>query len=719
MALREDDLTIVWIGRFLRSGGYGAATRGIYRALRESSIHTFGIDIDTLQPIDDSAFPHFTVTTDKAALRLRATQPSRRVIVIVHELPPLWNTVQVSGRARLAGYTVTETEQIPFGWTVPMLGVDEIFVATDFNKKILASAGLPASMISVLPHAVDTKLFAPRSEVIPLRAANSFRFLSLVSNLNRKDVGRIIRGYCDAFAPGEDVSLVIKLPDSLRKDDFSKYLLEATYPWVDLNSANLPHILLFADNMPDEKLVELYASCHVYVSLERGKGWDLPSLEAMLVGLPAIGVDWGGNTQFQNRHNARLIEPLGPTTFAGDDLVMNRRLYTGHTWSSYDIADVSKEMRRMYENYTFERARVSNARQELERVCSPVSVVEAIRARVRELEIFNFRSNEPASVTLSSQTDEQASPTVRRVAYEALDVESRSVLDRKFKPGGHVEEWIGRRRQIWGRRGPVLPPQPEHDRIRQLHNRYLDESIFIVGNGPSLNRVKMERLGNYYTFAANRIYLMFDRTSWRPDFYTALDWRVTPDNYAEINRLRDMLFFFPHRFRGLLREGPDVFWYESLSPGRNVFERFEQDVTNGVRGGGTVLVAALQIAWYLGFRRYFLIGVDASYSIPPSVIQSGGDQFGTGIQINLESRANDDRNHFDPRYFGAGAKWHDPNVDEMKRGFEAARRAIEFLGGEICNATEGGNLGCIDPVSFDDALRSARPKAEQQLQDTA
>lgn len=178
-----------------------------------------------------------------------------------------------------------------------------------------------------------------------------------------------------------------------------------------------------------------------------------------------------------------------------------------------------------------------------------------------------------------------------------------------------------------------------------------------------------------------------------------------------------MTFFFPHRFRGLLREGADVYWYESLSPGRNLLERFEQDLTKGARGGGTILTAALQIAWCLGFRRFFLIGVDASYTIPPSVAQSGGDRFGTGVQINLESRANDDPNHFDPRYFGAGARWHDPNVDEMKRGFDAARRAIEFLGGEIFNSTEGGN--CIPRLPLEDALRHATQKTQAALRNTA
>lgn len=55
----------------------------------------------------------------------------------------------------------------------------------------------------------------------------------------------------------------------------------------------------------------------------------------------------------------------------------------------------------------------------------------------------------------------------------------------------------------------------------------------------------------------------------------------------------------------------------------------------------------------------------------------------------------------------------------MKRGFDAARRAIEFLGGEIFNSTEGGNLDCIPRLPLEDALRRATQKTQAALRNTA
>jgi hypothetical protein len=70
----------------------------------------------------------------------------------------------------------------------------------------------------------------------------------------------------------------------------------------------------------------------------------------------------------------------------------------------------------------------------------------------------------------------------------------------------------------------------------------------------------------------------------------------------------------------------------------------------------------------------------------------------------LKSLADDDANHFHPGYFGAGKVWHDPNVDEMKRGFRICQRFIEANGGRILDCTEGGRLSFIPKILLSEAL---------------
>jgi hypothetical protein len=252
----------------------------------------------------------------------------------------------------------------------------------------------------------------------------------------------------------------------------------------------------------------------------------------------------------------------------------------------------------------------------------------------------------------------------------------------------HIKRW-----------GPLPGPYREKVRLKNLKDAYKGKRIFILGNGPSLNRTPLEKLEHDYTFAVNRIYLLFNRITWRPTFYTTHDWRFIPDNVDEINALKDMIFFFPENFRGILRYGSDVYWYWTKNSSYSK-EDFSYDISNGVVLGGTVIYIAIQIAKYLGFNPIYIIGVDADYKIQKTVKQEG-KVLDDGNRLFLESTRDDDSNHFDPKYFGKGKKWHHPHVPSMIKGFEKCYSAVTSTDGQIYNATIGGKLEVFERVNFD------------------
>lgn len=239
-------------------------------------------------------------------------------------------------------------------------------------------------------------------------------------------------------------------------------------------------------------------------------------------------------------------------------------------------------------------------------------------------------------------------------------------------------------------------------RLASLRGQYANQRCFIMGNGPSLNQMDLSLFANEYLWGTNKCYLLFDRISWRPAFYTAIDTRVVPDIAEDIVKLEKELpattFFFPVLFRmkGIIPSHSNVFWYyeKKLDETQLPNGMFSQIATNFVYGARTVTIAALQLAVYLGFNPIYLIGCDTSYSISSSVQKDEKDH------NQLISTADDDTSHFDPRYFGQGSKWHVPHVERMIFHYQQSKIFCDSIGVKVFNATVGGKLEVFPRVNY-------------------
>lgn len=228
---------------------------------------------------------------------------------------------------------------------------------------------------------------------------------------------------------------------------------------------------------------------------------------------------------------------------------------------------------------------------------------------------------------------------------------------------------------------------------KSLENKYQGKRIFILGNGPSLNETELYLLKNEHTMCFNRINLMFERLNWLPDFYVLTDDLLIKDMYVEVvNEIIPNVgyAFFPDihpsnvDFKKRIGEHEKVFYLNTDNP------EFRSDLPNcGINK--TVVNAGMQIAIYLGFTEIYLIGVDMTF----------GDQH-VKKSNSREWRAmkDDDPNHFDPRYFGRGRRYHNPTVIEMMQQFEKGRVFFEELGVKVFNATKGGKLEVFERVEF-------------------
>ncbi|MGH8611181.1 MAG: 6-hydroxymethylpterin diphosphokinase MptE-like protein, partial [Gammaproteobacteria bacterium] len=239
-------------------------------------------------------------------------------------------------------------------------------------------------------------------------------------------------------------------------------------------------------------------------------------------------------------------------------------------------------------------------------------------------------------------------------------------------------------------------------RLKDLRRRHkARQRCFIIGNGPSLNRTDLTKLSDEVTFGVNGIFLKCDETGFLPTFYVVEDHLVAEDRAARINALDGPLKLFPIHLAYCLAEGPNTIFFNHKPRRHPEGFEFSTDASKVTYTGCTVTFTCMQLAFYLGFREIYLLGVDASYEIPKAAARS--DHYGVGI-LDMPG---DDPNHFHPDYFGKGYRWHDPQVDKMIAAFEEARRIAESRGVRIRNATVGGKLEVFERVHYESLFREA------------
>jgi hypothetical protein len=225
------------------------------------------------------------------------------------------------------------------------------------------------------------------------------------------------------------------------------------------------------------------------------------------------------------------------------------------------------------------------------------------------------------------------------------------------------------------------PGRQSCQRLRALKDKHQSERCFIIGNGPSLRNTDVSLLKNEVTFGLNRIYLAFDDWGFATTYYVAVNYHVVEQCAHEIVRL-PCSKFIAWPARNLINFTSDMMF---LRPRKEL--GFCTDLTGRIWPGSTVTYVAMQIAYYMGFQRVILIGVDHDFETkgePDTLVVSQGD----------------DLNHFHPQYFGKGFRWQLPNLEVSELAYRIAKFQFEKDGREIVDATIGGKLQVFHKVDY-------------------
>lgn len=229
--------------------------------------------------------------------------------------------------------------------------------------------------------------------------------------------------------------------------------------------------------------------------------------------------------------------------------------------------------------------------------------------------------------------------------------------------------------------------------LKKFRNIHKGHDCFILGNGPSLNRTDLNRLNDFYVFGTNKIFLIFDKVDLNLSYHLSVNSLMIEQSKMELEKgLNCPSFLSYSASKNVIEDCEHIFrFYTKSAPWT-----FTGDFTKPVSEGYTITSVALQLAFYMGFERVFLVGVDHNFK-----------QKGKPNTIQVSDAV--DVNHFTPNYVG-GKEWYLADLEASEISYRQAKYYFETNGRKIYDATLDGKLTVFDKISFEEAVQMCKKK---------
>lgn len=302
--------------------------------------------------------------------------------------------------------------------------------------------------------------------------------------------------------------------------------------------------------------------------------------------------------------------------------------------------------------------------------------------------------------------------------------------------------------------------------LESLQNKHNAERVFLIGNGPSLDKTPLDRIKGEYSIGLNGINDIYSKTSWRPSYYVLLheEFEKNYDKYlaTNLNSKIECITLSCHRAKFSERKNihyvkKEKLKYNSVVGGahfheldqeevrsmklRELYHFWPDDISECIYTYHSMF-AVIQVAIHMGFEEIYLLGCDLGYGAhnPHMVFQTGLNPYGwkggkksylldsyqdgtlMGSVINgilfktLTSPIGDlagqlldyvdeldDENRFDSHTQLQPEDLTHVN-DEITKSHIAAQRIGSDQGVDIYNATIGGYLEVYPRVSLENVV---------------
>jgi hypothetical protein len=147
-------------------------------------------------------------------------------------------------------------------------------------------------------------------------------------------------------------------------------------------------------------------------------------------------------------------------------------------------------------------------------------------------------------------------------------------------------------------------------KLKKLVGIHRGQRCFVIGNGPSINEMDLDKLKKEVTIGCNRIYLSERVTPW---YYCLEDEVLMSNIYLELEswQANNTIKFIPVSLKKYTKNINNVYLINfAYDDYHGVKPEFTDKFTKISYWGCTVTYLMLQIAYFLGCNPIYLIGID-------------------------------------------------------------------------------------------------------------
>ena len=246
-------------------------------------------------------------------------------------------------------YNVWESTLQPEGFFNKLLEYDQLWFPSQWQADCTIDQGADPNKVKVVPEGVDTNTFYPEDPQTVLDYVDGrFKFIIFGRWDYRKSTKEMIETFLKEFKPEEPVDLIVSIDNPFSGDNF-----ETTEERLEHYGFTDERIKV--KHFPSrEDYITYIKNGHVFLSCARSEGWNLPLIEAMACGTPAIYSACCAQMEFAEGKGL-------PVKVIGEKPALDANYNHFNTvvgnYYEPDFKDLARVMRNAFENYTDHKKR--------------------------------------------------------------------------------------------------------------------------------------------------------------------------------------------------------------------------------------------------------------------------------------------------------------------------------------------------------------------------